>query len=415
MLYIAGRRGTALEVSLRHRLEHVSVLNHEGQYRMADNSFFDECREQSQVKSAIVSKYFSAWAKVMIGAQNRYGRQENHKIAYIDLFAGPGRYSDGTVSTPLRILKTAIEDEVMRLRLVTVFNDKDDNNSRTLAEAIQDLPGVDQLKYPPQVSNHEVGENIVKMFEEMNLVPTLFFVDPWGYKGLSLRLVNSVLKDWGCDCLFFFNYNRINMGLNNDAVRVHMDALFGEEGATELRRNLEKMESPEQRELTIFGELCKALQEMGPEYVLPFRFKDDRGVRTSHHLIFVSKGFKGYEIMKDIMAKESSSENQGVSGFEYSPVDSKLAGQQQLLFELARPLEDLGEMLLREYAGKRMTMQEIYRHHNVGRPYTKKNYKAVLRLLEDEGRIQASQHRKGSFADGVMVTFPPLEGSLRGD
>src|SRR5574341_704918 len=29
----------------------------------------------------------------------------------------------------------------------------------------------------------------VKKFEEMHLVPTLFFIDPWGYKGLSLRLI----------------------------------------------------------------------------------------------------------------------------------------------------------------------------------------------------------------------------------
>ena len=60
------------------------------------------------------------------------------------------------------------------------------------------------------------------------------FVDPWGYKGLSLRLINSVLKDWACECIFFFNYNRINMGLGNDAVKEHMDALFGEERAAEL-------------------------------------------------------------------------------------------------------------------------------------------------------------------------------------
>ena len=72
----------------------------------------------------------------------------------------------------------------------------------------------------------------------MNLVPTLLFVDPWGYKGLSLNLIDSVLKNWGCDCIFFFNYNRINMGLNNENVKEHMDALFGEQRANELRHKL---------------------------------------------------------------------------------------------------------------------------------------------------------------------------------
>jgi len=88
---------------------------------MSENHFFDETSEQSAVKSAIVSKYFWAWAKVIIpSAKKRPG-----KIAYIDLFAGPGRYEDGTKSTPLLILEKAIEHPDMRNMLVAVFNDKD--------------------------------------------------------------------------------------------------------------------------------------------------------------------------------------------------------------------------------------------------------------------------------------------------
>jgi hypothetical protein len=243
----------------------------------------------------------------------------------------------------------------------------------------------------------------------MKLVPTLFFVDPWGYKGLSLRLVNSVLKDWGCDCIFFFNYNRINMGLTNAAVKEHMDALFGAERADALRQKLEPL-SPFKRELLVVEELCQALRALGPRYVLPFRFKDDRGTRTSHHLILVSKGFKGYEIMKEIMAKECSSSEQGVPSFEYNPVDARDAGQQQFLFQMSRPLDDLADMLLDTFAGQTLTMQNIYEQHNVDRPYTKKNYKDVLMKLEEAKKISASTHRKGTFGDTVRVTFPLQKG-----
>ncbi len=254
------------------------------------NSFFKESRDQSKVKSAIVSKYFDAWAQVMIGVQDRYNGQRGTKIAYIDLFAGPGRYEDGTVSTPVLILQQAIGNEKMRQRLVTIFNDKDEANANSLKKAFSEIQGISQLRFQPHVETQEVGDNIVKMFEQMRLVPTLFFVDPWGYKGLSLRLVNSVVKDWGCDCIFFFNYNRINMGLNNAAVQEHMDALFGLERAASLRQRIERNSSID-RELLIVEELCQALKEMGPQYVLPFRFRDERGTRTSHHLIFVSKHF----------------------------------------------------------------------------------------------------------------------------
>jgi three-Cys-motif partner protein len=55
-----------------------------------DNRFFDENRVQSIIKASIVSSYFWAWAKVIISAQKK--RMGGNRIAYIDLFSGPGRY-----------------------------------------------------------------------------------------------------------------------------------------------------------------------------------------------------------------------------------------------------------------------------------------------------------------------------------
>ena len=158
---------------------------------MASDNFFEESREQSAVKTAIVSKYFWSWAKVIM-PQALKGKEK--KIAYLDLFAGPGRYKDGTKSTPLIILEKAMTRREMSQMLVTIFNDKDDNNAQELQTAINRLPGIEKLKLRPRSWNKEVGSEMVKVFSVDQLVPTLFFVDPWGYKGLSLQLVNSVLR-----------------------------------------------------------------------------------------------------------------------------------------------------------------------------------------------------------------------------
>jgi three-Cys-motif partner protein len=369
---------------------------------MATDKFFEESREQSVVKTAIVSKYFWSWSKVIM-PQAMKGKEK--KIAYLDLFAGPGRYEDGTKSTPLIILEKAIEDEQMSRMLVTLFNDKDENSAQGLQTAISALPGIGKLKFQPEVWNKEVGSEMVKLFSSMRMVPTLFFVDPWGYKGLSLQLVNAVLKDWGCDCILFFNYNRINMGLTNPVVREHMAALFGEERAELLRQKLEKL-SPEDRESCIVEELCDALGENRKRYVLPFGFKNDSGTRTSHHLIFVNKHSLGYGIMKEITAKESSLHEQGVPSFQYSPADKRFP----LLFELNRPLDDLEEMLLAQYAGQILSMKNIYEEHNVGRRFIAKNYKDALKSLEVKKAIAckppSSERKKDTFGDNVMVTFP---------
>ena len=82
---------------------------------MSTDRFFEESQEQSAVKTAIVSKYFWSWAKVIM-AQVR--TRKDPKIAYLDLFAGPGRYKDGTQSTPLLILEKAIADAEMSQMLV---------------------------------------------------------------------------------------------------------------------------------------------------------------------------------------------------------------------------------------------------------------------------------------------------------
>jgi len=371
---------------------------------MSKQDFFKESREQSLVKATIVSKYFDAWAKVIVPHAKNYGKNIN----YIDLFAGRGYYEDGTKSTPLIILEKAINNMDLRERLVSLFIDKDPENIELLTEAIKSLPGIETLKHEPIISNEEVGEQLVKKIEKINFNPTLFFVDPYGYKGLSLSLFNAILKDWGCDCIFFFNYNRINAGLGNPKVREHMDDLFGKERTQKHRQNLRSLD-PLEREFEIVEEMSQALKE-GGLHVLPFCFKNNKGNRTSHHLIFVSKDPTGYKIMKEIMANEGSSSNLGVPSFMYNPATSR----QTLLFELTQPLEELEEMLLKAYAGKSIRMRQIYDEHNIDRPYIIKNYKHALRKLEAGGKITADPpadkrpKRNGevTFADHVIVTFP---------
>lgn len=370
---------------------------------MSTEKFFDETTDQSVVKATIVEKYFDAWAKIIAGAQNMHRPALDNRIGYIDLFAGPGRYRDGAISTPIRVLQKAISDPTLASRLVTMLNDKDPEHASTLRESVRSLPGIEKLKYPPQIQNEEIGDEIAKQFGSINKIPILAFIDPWGYKGLTLKLVDAFLKDWGCDCIFFFNYARINAGLSNPKVHQHMCALFGEARAVELREQLQPM-SPPQREATIVNSLAMSLKEYGHRFVLPFCFKNERGKRTTHHLIFVTKHFKGYDVMKEVMAKSSSSAEQGVPSFTYSPAASPA---QQLLFELNRPLDDLREMLLLGLAGKTMTTQQIYEYHSVDTPYLKKNYKEVLAELEKAGKIAVAGRKiQRGFADHLSVTFP---------
>lgn len=367
---------------------------------MGNQKFFEERTDQSEVKARIVNKYFSTWAQVVMPTVAKRGG----KIAYMDLYAGPGRYRDGAASTPLLILQTAINNPLMAQMLTAYFNDADGDKTSTLQSEIDRLPGIGKLKYKPVVTCGEVDDDAAAYFNETRLVPSFSFVDPFGYKGLSLRIVQGVIKDWGCDCVFFFNYNRINAGINNPGVKKHMDALFGEERADALRARLPGM-TPELREAAILEELANEIQSLGGKYVLPFTFRNSEGTRTSHKLIFVSKHFKGYEIMKDIMAAESSTLDEGVPSLAYSPADASMP----LLFSLAQPMSKLKEMLLEDFAGQTLSLTEIYERHSVGKPYIKRNYREALNALEAGNNLSAystkGTRRKGTYPDHVKIQF----------
>ena len=372
------------------------------------NDFFQEQREQSMIKARIVSKYFSAWANVILATQKRYP-QFSQRMAYVDLFAGPGRYDDQSKSTPVLVLETILAHPDLANRVVTLFNDKDQANVESLKTSIAELKGIDKLKYTPHFYNEEVGDQIAAMFSQKSIVPTFFFVDPWGYKGLSLKLVSSIIKDWGCDCVFFFNYNRVNMGVNNDSVKKHMISLFGEERLEELQRECAGKHSDE-REMIVVQALCDSLKQNGSNFVLPFRFRNEKGTRTSHHLIFLSKNFRGYDIMKEIMHAESSDRTGDVASFEYNPHDAHF--KQGSVFDLlSRPLDQLESMLLEKYAGCTISFMQLYEEHSVDTPYIKKNYKEVLKTLYSDGKISAKHiktgkpPRKGTFSDEMLITF----------
>ncbi len=370
-------------------------------------SFFDEQTEQSLIKATLVAKYFPAYMRVIGAAQKQYG---GDRIAYIDLFAGPGRYKDGASSTPVEIVKEAIANPDMRRRFVGIFNDRDQENVRSLEAALTALPGYETLKYKPQIFHGEVGNGIVKKLEETKLVPTLSFIDPWGYKGMTLRLINSFLKDWGSDCCFFFNYSRVNMGLANDAVEGHMDALFGKARADSLRwRFADQSHSPQIREAFIVEEMCQALHEMGGKFVLPFRFHNRQGTRPTHHLFFVSKHFRGYSIMKDLMHKHCTGKHDGVVNFEYNPADHR----QPNLFGLLTQLDDLEELLLKDFRGQKLMVAQVFERHSVGRPFVLKDYKDTLARMYQAGKIQGTREvgkppiKQGTFPEDILVTFEP--------
>ncbi len=375
---------------------------------MPRSEFFEAPEEQSAIKSRIVRDYFKAWAKVMLG-------RAGGRLAYVDLFSGPGRYADGSPSTPILVLEAAIQHQRLRETLVSRFNDNNPTFASELRKTIGQLPGIEKLRNAPVVTSATVNRDVVEHLRLGQSVPTLFFIDPFGYRGLSLELISASIKNWGCDCIFFFNYNRINPAINNPAVLEHMNDLFGPERASKLRGDVGAL-SPDSRQATIIDSLTESLRSVGGRYVLLFEFQSQHGDRTSHYVVFVSKAFIGYHIMKEVMAKLST-DSAPVSQFHYVPVRST---QMALFPEFGRShsIATLKHVLVHRAAGITAAVWDIYEQFTPDSPYTLKNVKDALIALEEEGALRivppASQrprrHGKITLNEDKRVTFPPSKG-----
>ncbi|WP_144880446.1 hypothetical protein [Gluconacetobacter diazotrophicus] len=85
-------------------------------------------------------------------------------------------------------------------------------------------------------------------------------------------------------------------------------------------------------------------------------------------------------------------------------------GRFTLLFDLARPLDELEKMLLETFSGMTLKMIDVFERHHVGKRYLRSNYKDALKSLEAKGSITASppaqNRRRNTFADNILIEFP---------
>ena len=378
-----------------------------------EDEFFTKRTFSSAKKSAILERFFKGWAAVL--------QSHSQRLLYIDLFAGPGTYdedeygnvgsSDNQIySTPLRILKAAATDTRFAKALVSIFNDGNPIYVERLRAAVAALPERSALKYDPQFFCDMVSDQIAGAFNGVRMAPAILFVDPFGYKGLTRRLIGSVLKDWGSDCVFFFNYNRVNQALGQDQFDAHLYGIFGKERTEQMRGEVRNIRDPFKREEYILKKVFEAMAEIGGKYAISYRFRKPDG-RTRQHIVFTSKNLRGYDVMKKSMASESFETADGVPTYEFvEPGEPTLF--QEVLPPRAFPwtIDRLADDLKKRYARTEKSFKEIFQEDYVSTPYVEKNYRAAILALQKRGAVALSKPdgsavRTGSCPLDTLVKF----------
>ena len=362
---------------------------------METSRFFLEQRENSAVKTEVVATYFEAWSNVI-----RTAKPE--RLQYFDLLAGAGRYEDGTPSTPLRVIDIAAKHEYLCERLQIVFHDRDEQALKKLKKEIISSPVARKLKNPPLVIQGDATDLDSRIVEASKKHPTFSFVDPFGYKALSRNVIGQLLKGWGNDVVFFFNYSDVNRALSNPVMERNMSDLFGQSVYNSLALELDKC-APRERRKVIIDAFIKAATDRLEAYALPFGFSGQGTHRESHHLIFLSKHFRGYEIMRDVMLKRNNRQGGSLSDLGFSDINKGY----NFLFEFGENPDNLHIRLQEKHSNKALNRDDLYERDCIGTVFTKKDYNAALKKLEVEGNLEIKsskpKRRVGQFKDVTFV------------
>lgn len=353
----------------------------------------------TKAKHQILEEYLNAWFPILSRWSGR--------IVYLDGFAGPGKYSEGEVGSPVIAINTILNHPMFKTTLEFVFIFIDKNKSRseilteTLAEKFPSLPS--NIKYEIKTENFSDSVNSLLdslETEKLNLAPTFAFIDPFGYSDFPMELVSRLLNNDKCEVLINFMSRDINRFRDKSHEKT-LDRLFGTSNwrkANLIKNTNSRIDSL----LEIYVNELKS--RTGARFVRTFRMADNDG-KIIYDLIFATKHHLGMENMKKAMLKVMRN-----GSYRFS--DNSNPGQTYLLDYVDELKEEqAGAVLIyNKFRDKTVSSYKIRDFVLADTPFRK--WKSMLKILEKDNpkKIISVTERKTkalSYKDGCFVKFAP--------
>lgn len=371
----------------------------------ADNFFAKQTRS-SKIKANIVSEYFPQYCKIIL----RYPQEQ---IRYLDLFAGPGVYDDGSLSTPILVAKACAKDPRLSSTVKLIFNDN--THSDRLKSNFEFHFGENTFKHKPVFGNRTIGEDekvrnyLIKntMNEnKKNAYPTLLFFDPFGYKGIDTKVLAEFLKNWGNELFLFVNIKRIHAAVENDKFDDLMQELFPTTIDT-IRKDRKYLSNVQERLNLIIENLASEYRRVvaGKLYYTAFKFQEEDNTATSHYILHFTKHSRGYDLVKQIYHDfdniGATLERDGTYAFDAKRLD--MDEQQSLGLDFGDPnINSLSALLRAKYRGQKLSAMKLFdEHHSTGK-FSRKHYSHALRKMVADNEVKAT------FTDSVKHTVTVL-------
>ncbi len=251
----------------------------------------------SRAKHDILQGYLQAWLPIL--AQGRFP-----ELAYIDGFAGPGRYSEGEDGSPIIALKAALKNaDRIRSKITFLFVEEREDRAATLQSIVDEMKGQIPTRFIVKVEGGMTFERATSAFlmqytrQRTQPPPILAFIDPFGWTDVPFSLVKAILSYRSCEVLVTFMYEEINRFIGHPDQAGNFDSFFG---TTEWRAAV-AFASPKDRKRYLHDLYLDQLKQSTKEqYARSFEMRNDRDV-ADYYLFYATNHMLGLKKMKEAM------------------------------------------------------------------------------------------------------------------
>ena len=329
--------------------------------------------------------------------------REPRSLLFVDGFAGPGIYEDGSDGSPILALKAILDHSLdLPVPVRFAFIERDSERFECLETLVTEMrkdlsqnPRIDSVKTHHGECDEVIQAGIDGYDErEEELGPALFFLDQFGYSEVPMGLIERIMSHGQCEVFSYLNWEKMNRFLSDPSKWNALDAAFG---GDDWQPALEK--HGEERQEFIFKTYRDCLKaKASTRYVWHFGMLG-KNRALLHWLFFCTNSLRGLEEMKRAMTTVDKS-----GCFQFSDRDSPL--QLEMFGVYTDDL--LADTLHHRLAGKTMTGFEVKQYTLEDTPHYR--YKRALRILWKRGQLEAidppAGWRKGTFADeNIAVRF----------
>lgn len=245
-------------------------------------------REHTKVKHILLEKYLAAWIPIL--------GKWNTKICYFDGFAGRGEYYKSTgevlaLGSPIIALQVAnrlLEQCSERRRkpyfdeFICVAIEKDKDNFNNLEKVLErEKTNIKNWRKITVIKENGEFANVINdIFKHLGkekgvLVPSFFFVDPFGFSGIPYRIIEQILSNPKTEVFFTFMVRDISRFIQLNELKDTFNELFG----TDNWKNI--LNSSKRPEIALIDLYREQLHEVANvEYSWPFRVCTSEKVQT---------------------------------------------------------------------------------------------------------------------------------------